>query len=53
MRRPNGYWNNYENCYNEAKKYKSRGEFSDKSPSAWLRAKKNGWLKDYTWFNKK
>ena len=43
----------YEACYEEAKKYKSRGEFSDKSPSAWYRAKKNGWIEDYTWFEEK
>ena len=53
MSKPNGYWNNYEHCYEEAKKYKSRGEFSDKSPSAWRRAKKNGWIEDYTWFEEK
>lgn len=23
-KQPNGYWHNYENNYNEAKKYKSR-----------------------------
>ncbi len=51
--KPSGYWNNYENCYNEAKKYKSRGEFSDKSPTAWKYAKKNGWIEDYYWFEEK
>lgn len=40
----------YEACYEEAKKYKSRGEFSDKSPSAWAKAKKKGWIEDYNWF---
>lgn len=53
MTKPKGYWKNYDNCYNEALKYESRGEFSDKSPSAWKNAKNNGWIEDYTWFEKK
>ena len=40
-----------EACYDEAKKYKSRGEFSKNSPNAYNSALKNGWLDDYTWFN--
>ena len=51
MRKPTGYWN-YETCYEEAKKYNSRKEFSDKCNRAYFVANKNGWLKDYTWFNK-
>ena len=49
-RKPSGYWNNYEHCYEEAKKYKSRGEFSNESSTAWSYAKKNGWIDDYIWF---
>ena len=51
-RKPNGYWNNYENCYNEAMKYSSVSHFNKGSVGAYNGAKKHGWLKDYTWFNK-
>ena len=46
--RPNNFWT-YETCYAEAKKYKSRGDFS-KSKSAYTIAWRNGWLDDYVWF---
>ena len=39
-----------ETCYNEAKKYTSRGEFKEKNASAYAKARENNWLKDYTWF---
>ena len=29
-----GHWQNKENCINEAKKYKTRGEFATKAGSA-------------------
>ena len=48
--KPNGYWNR-ENCYNEAKKYKSRQEFCKNAKGAYNSACKNGWLVDYTWFS--
>lgn len=51
--KPNGYWKNYDNCYNEAKKYKTRSEFMVKASGAYRKAKDNGWLKDYTWFIEK
>ena len=44
-----GYWN-YKNCYLEAKKYKSRTEFSRNCTRAYLVSISNGWIKDYTWF---
>lgn len=47
--KPTGYWNQ-ENCYNEAKKYKTRSEFQKRNGSAYLSAKKNGWIDDYDWF---
>ena len=47
---PDGYWLNYDNCYNEAKKYNSREEFHKKNGTAYNRALKFGWLDDYTWF---
>lgn len=39
-----------EACFNEAKKYKSRGEFSKYAKGAYNSACKNGWINDYTWF---
>ena len=47
--KPMGYWNR-ENCYKEAKKYKSRKEFGVKNGAAYRKARINGWLDDYTWF---
>lgn len=44
-----GKWN-YETCYEEAKKYKTRTEFKEGCGSAYSAANKRGWLKDYTWF---
>ena len=38
----------YETCLEEARKYKSRGEFSKKCGSAYQVARKNGWLDDCT-----
>lgn len=51
-RKPAGYWQNYDNCYEEAKKYLYLKELISNSPRAYSSAKKNGWLKDYTWFKK-
>ncbi len=47
--KPKGYWN-YDTCYKEAKKYKSRTELSRNCTRAYLVAIENGWIKDYTWF---
>lgn len=44
-----GKWDR-EKCFLEAMKYKSRGEFCDKSSGAYSVARENGWLDDYTWF---
>ena len=49
-KKPNNYWN-YENCYQEALKYKSRGEFSKGCHTAYSNALTNGWIDDYTWFS--
>lgn len=49
--KPNGYWNR-ETCLEEAKKYKSKAEFQQKCGSAYVTAKKNGWINDYTWFER-
>ena len=49
-RKPRGYWQNYEHCYEEAKKYNSTIEFENNSGGAYNASLKNGWLKDFTWF---
>ncbi len=51
--KPAGYWNNYENCFNEAKKFKKRNSFQKNCPSGYSNALKNGWLDDYIWFAEK
>jgi len=48
-RKPRNYWNNYDNCYNEAKKYNTISEYQKGSSSAYHAAVKGGWLKEYTW----
>lgn len=40
----------YDKCYEEAKKYKSRGEYFDGSVQAYRVSLKYGWINDYTWF---
>lgn len=47
MSKPKGFWQNYENCYNESKKYKSRSEFQRGSGSAYISSNKNGWLDEF------
>ena len=42
----------YENTYNEAKKYKSRSEFKKGKLWAYKSACANKWLDDYDWFSK-
>lgn len=53
LQEPNGYWDNYDNCYNAALLCKNKTEFSNRFNRACVIAKKNGWIKDYTWINKK
>lgn len=43
---------NYEACYEEAKKYKSRVELLKKNYSCYRNAWKYHWLDDYTWLHK-
>ena len=49
IQKPTGYWNK-ERCEKEAKKYETKNEFQKLGGSAYNAALKNGWLKDYTWF---
>ncbi len=51
IQKPSGYWDNYDNCYNAALKCKNKSEFNKKFNRACVIAKKNGWMKDYTWLN--
>ena len=47
---PAGYWN-YDHCFEEAKKYKTRKQFCKGNHSAYDSALKHKWLDDYTWFD--
>ena len=49
---PNGYWQNKENVINEAKKYKTRGEFQKNNVGAYESARKNKWFGEMDWFEK-
>ena len=40
----------YQTCYEEAKKYKTITDFEKGSKGACVAARKNGWMKDYSWF---
>ncbi len=42
----------YHTTYKEAQKYNSRYSFSLAAAGAYTIAKKNNWLRDYTWFKK-
>lgn len=44
----NKKWN-YDTCYAEAKKYKTRSAFNKGCSGAYDVARRNGWLADYTW----
>ena len=50
---PKGYWDNYDNCFQEAQKYDSRISFYHGCHAAYESARKNKWLDDYTWFKNK
>lgn len=51
-RKPRGYWDSYENCYNAAKECKIKSEFIEKYGRAYIVSVQNGWIKDYTFFKK-
>ena len=42
------YWT-FEECYNEAKKYKSVGDYRRLSQSSYVTATSKGWTKKFTW----
>lgn len=43
----NGYWNNYELCKTESRKFKYRKELHKNNWAAYNYANKNGWLEDF------
>lgn len=47
------FWENKENTIKESKKYSSRTEFMKKSHGAYVSAKRNGWLDEMAWLNRK
>lgn len=49
-RRSNGFWDQ-DKCFQEAKKYKTRTEFSKKAGAAYKLACMNGWIEEYDWLN--
>ena len=51
--KPDGYWDNYDNCKQEALKYKSKVELKNKNRTVYVSACKHGWIKDYNWFENK
>jgi predicted GIY-YIG superfamily endonuclease len=46
-----GYWDNYEHCYEEAKKYNSRSDFQRNCSGGYKKSIKNNWIDDFIWFN--
>ena len=52
LKRVNKKWTR-ENCEAEARKYKTMSEFINGNSSAYKAARKNGWLEDYEFFEKK
>jgi hypothetical protein len=51
-KKPNGYWNNYENCKEASLSCKTRNEFR-KISGAYSSSIKNGWLDKFFPKNKK
>lgn len=47
--KPRGYWDDYQHCYDEAKRHTEYKSFVRKSGGAYNSALAHGWLKDYTW----
>lgn len=52
-RKPYGYWNSYENCCEEAKKYSTKKDFSNGSHAAYCRSVSNGWISSFNWLKSK
>lgn len=52
--KPFGYWNNKDNCFNEAKKYRNKYELQTNCMGCYNGLRRNGWLDeaDNLFFNK-
>jgi len=48
-----GFWTEKENIISESKKYKNKTEFAKKCSRAYYEARKNGYLEEMIWLNKK
>ena len=53
VKKPVGYWKEYTNCFNEALKYTSRGEFAKKSNGAYMSALNNNYIDSFDWLGGK
>lgn len=51
MKKSKNYWN-YDHCFEEAKKFRSKVEMLRNNKSAYNVAYKNKWLNDYVWFER-
>lgn len=51
-RKPNGYWNVYENCYNEAKKYSTLKDFFQNSVGCYTVCRQRGWIDSFPWLKR-
>ena len=49
--KPAGYWDIYDNCFKAASECRTKTEFIKKYNRAYVVAKKNDWMKYFTWFN--
>ena len=52
QQKPRGYWTK-ERCFMEAKRYKTKKELEKNNGSVYVISRRNGWLKDYVWMEKK
>lgn len=48
---PAGYWT-YEHCAEESKKYRTLIEWRKKNQTSYNKARDNGWIKEFSWFQK-
>ena len=46
---PNGWWNDYDHCLEEAKKYTTLTDFMKYGGGCYDVCRRNGWLKDFYW----
>lgn len=52
VRKDTGFWQKYENNYNEAIKYTTLKDFQDNAGAAYSVARENGWIDSYTWLKR-